>query len=83
MSRSAWKGHFFKKNLLKKKIKKVWCRNSSIPFHLNGQKVFVYNGKEFKKVYITREKIGYKFGEFSFTRKFTKKLKTKKTKSKK
>jgi len=30
----------------------------------------VHNGKEFKNVVVTREKLGYKFGEFSFTRKY-------------
>jgi ribosomal protein S19 len=35
----------------------------------------VHNGKEFKKIFITREKIGFKFGEFSFTKKYTKKIK--------
>ena len=81
MSRSSWKGNFLKKHILKKKSIKVWSRNSSIPFHMLEQIVSVYNGKEFKKIYISREKIGYKFGAFSFTRKFTKKKTiTKKTK---
>jgi ribosomal protein S19 len=28
-----------------------------------------------KKIFITREKIGYKFGEFAFTKKYTPKTK--------
>jgi ribosomal protein S19 len=35
----------------------------------------VYNGKEFKKVFITGAKIGFKFGEFVFTRTYTQKYK--------
>lgn len=75
MSRSQWKGNFVDKNILKsnlikeKKSLKIWSRNSVIPTSLINKTVLVYNGKEFKKVSITREKIGYKFGEFSFTRK--------------
>ena len=74
MSRSVWKGLFLKKFLLKKIPRKIWSRNCSVPFYYVGQKVLVYNGKEFKKIFITREKVGYKFGEFAFTRKFTKKM---------
>jgi small subunit ribosomal protein S19 len=73
MSRSIWKGFFFKKFLLKKTPHKIWSRSCSIPFHCVGKKVLVYNGKEFKKIFVTREKVGYKFGEFAFTRKFTRK----------
>jgi small subunit ribosomal protein S19 len=79
MSRAKWKGLFIEKFLLKKKFfnrnqKKIWSRRSTIPSILIGQKVLVYNGKEFKKIFINREKIGYKFGDFSFTRKHTKKI---------
>ena len=81
MSRSSWKGFFLKRFLLKKVPHKIWSRNCSIPFHCVGQKVLVYNGKNFKKIFITKEKVGYKFGDFAFTRSFTKKiLKTKKQK---
>jgi len=70
MVRSLWKGHFLESCFLKKSKKnlKVWSRSSSIPFSLIGQTVLVHNGKEFKKLLITREKIGFKFGEFIFTR---------------
>jgi ribosomal protein S19 len=70
MTRSIWKNLFVDKCLLKEKKKnKVWSRRSSIPESLIGQKIFVYNGKEFKKIWITREKVGFKLGEFCFTRK--------------
>ena len=80
MSRSVWKGLYITKNVLKKNKKqkknflKIWSRNSAIPSFLMGKTVLVHNGKQFNKVVITREKIGYKFGEFSSTRKYFKKI---------
>jgi len=80
MSRSVWKGFYIAKNVLKKNKKqkknffKIWSRNSAIPSFLIGKTVLVHNGKQFNKVVITREKIGYKFGEFSLTRKYFKKV---------
>ncbi len=76
MSRSVWKGFYITKNLLKKNKKnffKIWSRNSAIPSFFVGKTALVYNGKQFHKVFITREKVGYKFGEFSLTRKNFKK----------
>ena len=90
MSRSIWKGPFLNKKFinLDKKIlstsflennqQKLWCRNATIPSNLVGSIVFVHNGKEFKKIFISREKVGYKFGHFSFTRTHTHKQKQKK-----
>lgn len=79
MSRSIWKGPFIDPKILKNKKQKVnykiWSRSSVIPSSLIGETVFVHNGKEFKRVSITREKIGFKFGEFSFTRRYTLKQK--------
>ena len=68
MSRSYWKGPFIEKSLLKKKIKKIWSRKSVIPSTLIGCYINVYNGKNFKKIFITREKVGFKFGDFCKTR---------------
>ena len=76
MSRSKWKGNYVKacvaksKNL-KKKI--VWSRSSTILPAFVGQTVLVHNGKMFKKIFINSEKVGYKFGQFIFTRKPIKK----------
>lgn len=76
MGRSLWKGPFVDSSILRenqkkqKKKFKIWSRNSVIPEFLLGQTVLVHNGKEFKNVVVTREKLGYKFGEFSFTRKY-------------
>jgi len=86
MSRSKWKGNFIAKFLLKKNFAinektKIWTRNSIIPFFLINKAVIVHNGKFFKKLFITREKVGYKFGEFIFTKnrpKLSKKKKKKK-----
>ena len=78
MSKS-WKGQFLSNYILSskfemKKRKEVWSRSSTIPHFLIGQPVFVHNGKTFIKSYITREKVGFKFGDFAYTRKFTKKV---------
>ncbi len=80
MSRSKWKGNFIDQSILKvkdtsKKQLKLWSRRSVIPSFLIGSTVLIYNGKEFKKVVITREKVGYKFGEFCTTRKYKSKSK--------
>jgi small subunit ribosomal protein S19 len=86
--RSSWKKAFLDSFLLKKtfikkiqktyKIQKIWSRRSSIPGFLIGKKVLIHNGKNFKSVFITREMVGYKFGTFCKTRRFTLKLKSKK-----
>jgi small subunit ribosomal protein S19 len=78
MSRSIWKGlyvnHFVgSKKILKRKKKIVWARNSIIPESLVNHIVYVYNGKSFVKVYISRNKVGFKMGEFAPTRKYTQK----------
>lgn len=72
MSRSKWKGPFldkiFLKTLvLKKPWFKVWSRRSVLTSNLIGKKVFIHNGQIFKSIIITREKVGFKFGEFSLT----------------
>jgi small subunit ribosomal protein S19 len=84
MSRSIWKGLFCDLSINKKSVgerrrTEIWSRSSSIPFFLLNKTVFVHNGKTHKKVLITREKVGYKFGEFAFT-KIKAKVKEKKKK---
>lgn len=79
MSRAKWKGLFIEKSVIdlnKKKAKnknkkklKIYSRSSCIPSFLINKFVLIYDGKEFRKCYINREKIGYKFGEFSYSRK--------------
>ena len=70
MTRSLWKGYFLENCFLKKPKKNfnIWSRKSAIPLSLLNKTVLVHNGKEFKKLLITREKIGFKFGEFILTR---------------
>jgi len=75
MGRSKWKGNFMDSSVIKlsnqnKKQLKVWSRRSVVPAFLIGATVLIYNGKEFKKIKITREKVGFKFGEFSTTRRY-------------
>jgi small subunit ribosomal protein S19 len=88
MTRSIWKENVIHTSLLRnsrknKRIIKVWSRSSVIPQFLQDSTVSVHNGKTFKKLNITREKIGFKFGAFIKTRtkpgseKLKKKLKTK------
>lgn len=71
MSRSKWKGSVIDSSLKKKFYNskcKVWSRKSVVPYELLKKFVYIHNGKIFKKVYINREKVGYKFGEFVLTR---------------
>lgn len=83
-----WKGAFqnlnLLKNLKKNKVKnfiKIWQRSLIISQNFLNKVVLVYNGKIFKKIHITRLHLGYRFGEFCFTRKFT--VKEKKIKKRK
>lgn len=85
MSRAIWKGNFTDNYLLDSKFnerrrKIIWSRRSTITEEFIGYTVFIHNGKEFIKTLITREKVGFKFGDFAVTRKFTKKVKKKKKK---
>ena len=78
MSRSKWKGPFFDKTLYGKLNssvrfslwnKKTWHRNLSVPSSLSNKRIYVYDGKLFKRINIVDEKVGFKFGDFSHTRK--------------
>ena len=72
--RSVWKPPFLDislsqcKNITTQNILHIWSRRSIIPACLLDYTVRVYNGKLFKKLRITREKIGFKFGMFITTR---------------
>lgn len=70
MSRSKYKGPFFKVNLLKKKQwMKIINKNLIILPEYSNHFVSVYNGKTFIKLEINDKMIGFKFGEFINTRK--------------
>jgi ribosomal protein S19 len=68
MSRSKWKISFFEQSLLKSNTKKVRARSSVIPSCLINKSIFIYTGLDFKKIYVSREKVGFKAGEFALTR---------------
>lgn len=84
MSRSKWKGPFLDQIFLKTLIVKkpwfeVWSRRSVLTSNLIGKKIFIHNGQKFKSIIITREKVGFKVGEFSLTHQpYGKKAKLKK-----
>lgn len=87
MSRSKWKGIYTNinsknfKNLKKTKNTLLISRNSSIIPKFVGLTFEVYTGKNLKKISVTEEMVGYKFGEFAKTRSdfaFKKKKKKKK-----
>jgi len=85
MSRSVWKGPFQEKKILKLQLKykkrlDIWSRGSVISFRFFRKLVFINTGNGYRKVYITRQHIGYKFGEFTNTRNFFKKTEKKKLK---
>ena len=70
MSRSKYKGPFFKVNFLKKKQWiKITNKNLIILPEYNNYSVSVYNGKQFINLLINNKMIGFKFGEFINTRK--------------
>lgn len=78
MSRSHWKGCFIDYSLFLKKKKKfkpgglkIWSRNSAISEKFLNKKVNIYNGRDFKFLAITKDHLGFKFGQFIFTRNFT------------
>jgi len=95
VARSVWKNKFFTKSVwstildihykksLKKLKKLIYSRNSSIPYCFINTRVYVHKGNSSKKLTINRNVVGYKFGEFSFTKKpfyYPKKDPKKKTK---
>jgi ribosomal protein S19 len=73
MIRITWKGPYISENIyyntLDKKEILQCSRNVIITPNLIGFSFLIHNGKNFLKIKITEEMIGYKFGEFSFTRK--------------
>jgi ribosomal protein S19 len=75
MSKSKWKVPFtLKKEIKSQESKKIWRRSCVILKSYIRKNFLVHNGKEFKRITILREHVGYKFGEFVTTRTHTKKL---------
>nr|YP_009495493.1 ribosomal protein S19 [Toxarium undulatum]AWQ64140.1 ribosomal protein S19 [Toxarium undulatum] len=72
MSKTNWKGPFINPKILTQITVnefKISSRASIILPNFIGKTVFVHNGKEYSKLVITEEMVGYRFGEFSSTRK--------------
>ena len=80
MARSVWKGPFVDGYLLKKAevvresgrkdVIKTWSRRSTILPQFVDLTFGVHNGRKFVPVFVTKDMIGRKFGEFSPTRTF-------------
>lgn len=81
MARSIKKGPFQAPSLLnkiaqmettgKKKAIKTWSRASMIGPSFIGYTFNVHNGKIHIPVYVTKDMVGHKLGEFAPTRRFT------------
>lgn len=62
--------HFIEKKLNKNFIEiKIWQRNLYILNEYVGKNFLVHNGKEFISLTINPNMVGYRFGEFVFSRK--------------
>lgn len=80
MSRSSKKGPYIDQKLLKKVLVqknsgqntpiKTWARDCQIPPEFVGQRLAVYNGKNFIEVFISEAMVGHRLGEFAHTRTF-------------
>jgi ribosomal protein S19 len=77
MSRSKWKIPVCNFKLGSEKITK---RNSLVPSIMINKLVQIYTGKQYVKVRITREKVGFKYGFFCFSKRYTRKIIPKKIK---
>jgi len=64
-------------------IKLIYKKQKRIEFNDLNKKFLVYNGKDFQKVIVTKNMIGYRFGQFIITRKVVTFKKKKKKKKKK
>jgi len=52
--------------------RKIYKKNLYITLNDLDKKFLIYNGKSFFKLIVSKEMVGYRFGEFIFTRKFFK-----------
>ena len=68
---STWRKLFlvYDNDVFSSKNKIIYDRNSAVPSTFVGSKVRIYAGKRFHTRIINRWMVGYKFGEFSWTRK--------------
>ncbi len=80
MGRSIKKGPYIDEKLMKKVMQqkagssrdgiKTWARACQIPPEFVGHTFMVHNGKNFIKVLVSENMVGYRLGEFSPTRTF-------------
>ena len=81
MGRSSKKGPYVDPRILKKVMLqkaagnsrdpiKTWSRACQIPPEFVGHTFQVHNGKNYIKVYVLENMVGYRLGEFSSTRTF-------------
>src|SRR5437762_13785503 len=80
MGRSLKKGPFIDPTLLQriedfnrsrqKQVLKTWSRRSTIPPEFVGHTLAVHKGKKFIPVYVTKDMVGQRSGEFAMTRTF-------------
>jgi small subunit ribosomal protein S19 len=71
-NRSKWKSLYYDQRLneiLNRKQLKIIERNSVVTSEFLNKKVKIYNGKLFVNVFIDEAKVGFKFGEFAYSRK--------------
>lgn len=80
MGRSTKKGPYIDEKLMKKVMLqkagsnrdgiKTWARACQIPPEFVGHTFMVHNGKNFIKVLVSENMVGYRLGEFAPTRMF-------------
>jgi ribosomal protein S19 len=68
---STWRKIFliYDNEVFRPKEKTIYDRQSTIPMFFVGSKVKIYSGAKFHSRIVNRWMVGYKFGEFSWTRK--------------
>lgn len=77
MSRSKWKGPYLTKEGLKDQTQNPTLpRNILIPSTFLGKFINIHTGKELKKIFVSKEKVGLKSGTFAYTRRGKIKTKT-------
>ena len=80
MARSLKKGHFADESLLKKvdamnaagqkQVIKTWSRRSTIFPSFVGHTIAVHDGRKHVPVFISKDMVGHRLGEFAPTRTF-------------
>lgn len=88
MVRSIWKGPYVHPEVINKvkflrKTKPIYTRsrNSTILFSFVDRLFYIYNGKAYYKLYVSKDQVGFKLGSFSHSKKrciYRTKKKTKK-----